>query len=68
MTDPKKKKILKKLEKIEAFAQAALNEATALRSELEGSGVPVSSPRQGKAKKAAFVVLKTRRSKTNPNN
>ena len=55
--------ILKKVEKLEAFAQAALNEATAIRKELEGSGVPAGSARKGKAKKAAMSVLQNRRSK-----
>ncbi|MEG9328551.1 hypothetical protein V6B16_11450 [Salinimicrobium catena] len=62
MTDPEKNKILKRIEKIEAFAEAILNEATALRKmELEGSGVSTSSPQKGKAKKAALAVLKNRR-------
>lgn len=62
MTDPEKKKILKRIEKIEAFAQAALDEATALRIGLTGSGVPnVSPPQRGKEKKAALAVLKNRR-------
>lgn len=66
MEDSTRKKILKRIEKIEAFAQAALDEATALRSELEGSGVPnSSSPQRGKNKKAALAVLKNRRSKIN---
>lgn len=70
MTDTEKKKILIRLEKIEAFAEAALNEATALRIELAGSGVPnkANSPHRGKAKKAALAVLKTRRSNINRNN
>lgn len=53
--------ILKKVEKLEAFAQAALNEATAIRKELEGGAS--SSPKRGKAKDAAMAVLKNRRSK-----
>lgn len=62
MTDPEKKKILKRIEKIEAFAKATLNEATALRMGLPGSGVPNGSPpHRGKEEKAALVVLKNRR-------
>lgn len=60
MTAPQ---ILKKVEKLEAFAQMALNEATAIRKELEGSGVPASSARKGKAKKAALAVVSNRRKK-----
>lgn len=55
--------ILKKVEKMEAFAQAALNEATAIRKELEDDGASTGSARKGKAKSAALAVLKNRRSK-----
>ena len=67
MSDPEKKKILKRIEKLQAFAQAALDEASAVRLMLLESGVS-SSPQKGKDKKAALTVLKNRRSKTNPNN
>ena len=57
--------ILRKVEKLEAFAQAALDEASAVRLMLLEGGAS-SSPQKGKDKKAkdaAMAVLKNRRSK-----
>lgn len=55
--------VLKRVEKLEAFAQLALEEATAIRKELE-SGIS-SSPARGKNKTAAYTVLNNRRRKLN---
>lgn len=59
-----KKSIIKRLKAIEATAQMLLDEATAIRKELEGGAS--SSPEKGKRKaKAVATVLAKRRSQLN---
>ncbi|MDT0647469.1 hypothetical protein RM545_12275 [Zunongwangia sp. F260] len=53
--------LIKQLEKLEAFAQATIDTATAVRKGLEERGGDLSPTRKGKAKDAAMAVLKNRR-------
>lgn len=53
--------ILNRIKKLEAFAQLALEEATAIRKELGGG--TSSSPAKGKAQAAAHYCLMNRRKK-----
>ncbi len=55
--------LLKKVEKLEAFAQMALDEATAIRKELQGGAC--NSSRKGKTKDAVHKVLANRRKHVN---
>jgi len=55
MTNPQ---ILKKVQKLEAFAQMALEEATAIRKELEGG--TSNSPARDNKKAAIHKVLANR--------
>lgn len=62
LSNSEKKKILKHLVKMEAFAQGIIETATAVRKELEGNtNTLTSSARKGKNKAAAMAVLKNRR-------
>lgn len=61
LSNPEKKKILKHLDKMEAFAQGIIETATAVRKELDGNTNTSGSARKGKEKAAAMAVLKNRR-------
>jgi len=54
--------LLKRVKRLEATGRLFLDEATALRSEIEGSGVPSISPAKGiKTNNAIAAVLSKRR-------